>query len=105
MTKSDLSLQLSKEMNLPLRKSEEIVDSVFATMFNALSDQMRIEIRGFGSFEVRKYGGYKGRNPKTGEHIAVTEKRLPFFKAGKELKSHVDEAGAGVLNVGHSSAA
>ena len=50
----------------------------------------RIEIRGFGSFSVRKYGAYKGRNPKTGKKIAVEPKKLPFFKVGKELKEMVD---------------
>jgi len=92
MNKSDLVTALTKETNLPLRKSEEIVNTVFETMFNALVANDRIEIRGFGSFEVRTYGGYTGRNPKTGEKITVAEKRLPFFKAGKELREKVDES-------------
>jgi len=50
----------------------------------------RIEVRGFGSFEVREYRDYTGRNPKTGEKIAVGKKKLPFFKLGKELKEKVD---------------
>lgn len=93
MNKSELSIALSKELNLPLRKSEEIVDVVFQTMFDALADNDRIEIRGFGSFEVRQYEGYTGRNPKTGDRIAVDGKRLPFFKAGKELRENVGENG------------
>jgi integration host factor subunit beta len=51
----------------------------------------RIEIRGFGSFVVKEYGAYEGRNPKTGEKIPVPPKKLPFFKVGKELKERIDE--------------
>ena len=91
MNKSDLVETLAREANLPLRKSEEIVNVVFDTMGTALADNNRIEIRGFGSFEVRKYEGYSGRNPKTGEIIEVEEKKLPFFKAGKELRLMVNE--------------
>jgi integration host factor subunit beta len=89
MNKSELSIALAKELDLPLRKSEEIVDVVFDAMFDSLASDDRIEIRGFGSFEVRHYDGYTGRNPKTGEKIAVDGKKLPFFKAGKELRENV----------------
>jgi integration host factor subunit beta len=91
MNKSDLIAALAKESDLPLRKSEEIVNLVFDTMSVALVEGNRIEIRGFGSFMVKEYQGYTGRNPKTGDKIAVNEKRLPFFKTGKELREHVDE--------------
>ena len=91
MNKSDLIVALAKEADLPLRKSEEIVNLVFDTMSSALIDGDRIEIRGFGSFMVKEYKGYTGRNPKTGEKISVTEKRLPFFKTGKELREKVDQ--------------
>jgi integration host factor subunit beta len=94
MNKSDLIVALAKEADLPLRKSEEIVNLVFETMSKALMDGERIEIRGFGSFMVKEYKGYTGRNPKTGDKIAVDEKKLPFFKTGKELREHVDESGA-----------
>jgi integration host factor subunit beta len=90
MNKSALVEALSKQANLPLRKAEEIVNVVFDTMSTALIDGHRIEIRGFGSFLVKEYGGYTGRNPKTGENITVSGKKLPFFKAGKELKENVD---------------
>lgn len=92
MNKSDLIVALAKEADLPLRKAEEIVNLVFETMSRALLDGNRIEIRGFGSFMVKEYKGYTGRNPKTGEQISVTDKKLPFFKTGKELKEKVDEA-------------
>jgi integration host factor subunit beta len=91
MNKSDLIVALAKEADLPLRKSEEIVNLVFDTMSSALIDGDRIEIRGFGSLMVKEYKGYTGRNPKTGEKISVTEKRLPFFKTGKELREKVDQ--------------
>ncbi|HMK37529.1 MAG TPA: HU family DNA-binding protein [Desulfomonilaceae bacterium] len=91
MNKSELSAALAKNRDLPIRKSEEIVDAVFDAMFRALAANHRIEIRGFGSFEVRDYDGYTGRNPKTGEQISVDGKKLPFFKAGKELRDHLKD--------------
>jgi integration host factor subunit beta len=90
MNKSDLIVALAKEADLPLRKAEEIVNLIFETMSKALIDGDRIEIRGFGSFMVKEYRGYTGRNPKTGDKIAVDEKKLPFFKTGKELRERVD---------------
>ena len=93
MNKSDLIATLTKETDLPVRKAEEIVNMVFDTMSDALITGDRIEIRGFGSFMVKQYTGYTGRNPKTGELIGVPGKRLPFFKTGKELKEKVDEEG------------
>lgn len=90
MNKSDLVKALAKEMDLPIRKSEEIVDMVFNTMTSALQQGNRIEVRGFGSFVVKEYEGYTGRNPKTGEQITVKSKHLPFFKAGKELKERLN---------------
>lgn len=90
MNKSDLTKELATELDLPLRKSEEIVDKFFETMAKTLASGERIEIRGFGAFVVKAYGGYTGRNPKTGKKIEVETKRLPFFKAGKELRQRVD---------------
>jgi len=92
MNKSDLIVALAKEADLPLRKAEEIVNLIFDTMSSALLDGDRIEIRGFGSFMVKTYKGYTGRNPKTGQKIPVREKNLPFFKTGKELREKVDKA-------------
>lgn len=89
MNKSDLTKALSKEMDLPIRKAEEIVDKVFDTMTKSLVAGDRIEVRGFGSFTVREYEGYTGRNPKTGETTVVEAKRLPFFKAGQDLREEL----------------
>lgn len=91
MNKSDLIVAVAKEADLTQRKSEEIVNLVFDTMSRALINGDRIEIRGFGSFMVKQYKGYTGRNPKTGAKIEVNQKRLPFFKTGKELREKVDQ--------------
>lgn len=90
MNKLDIIQFLSKDIDIPLRKADEIVDKVFETMSNALLSGDRVEIRGFGSFEVREYDGYTGRNPKTGEEKAVLPKKLPFFKVGKDFKERVN---------------
>jgi integration host factor subunit beta len=91
MNKSDLTKALSKEHRIPMRKAEEIVDKVFSTMVKGLVAGDRIEIRGFGVFTIRDYEGYVARNPKTGEQIAVSAKRLPFFKCGKDLRDQVSK--------------
>jgi integration host factor subunit beta len=90
MNKSQLIETLSRVENLPLKKAEEVVNTVFGDMERALIEGERVEIRGLGSFKVKKYDGYKGRNPKSGEIIEVSPKKLPFFKVGKELKERVD---------------
>ena len=78
MNKSDLIEALNKETGFSLNRAEEVVNTVFNGMANALAKGDRVEIRGFGSFKVKKYKGYKGRNPKTGELIKVKPKKLPF---------------------------
>jgi len=90
MNKSDLIEALSKSENLTRMKAEEVVNLVFDEMTNALVAGDRVEIRGLGSFKVKNYDGYKGRNPKTGKPIKVKPKKLSFFKCGKELKERVD---------------
>lgn len=91
MNKSDIIEILAKKYDITLKKSESIVNHVFNEMTSALKNDDKIEIRGFGSFVVKKYKAYKGRNPKTGESIEVKEKKLPFFKVGRELKKRVDD--------------
>lgn len=90
MNKSDLIEALSRETGLTLKKAEEAVNTFFNDTAGALSKGDRVEIRGFGSFKIKKYKGYKGRNPKTGEIIKVKPKKLPYFKCGKGLKERVD---------------
>src|SRR5210317_1306276 len=90
MNKSELVEALDNEKNLTYKKSEEIVNIIFDSMSETLTRGGRIEIRGFGSFIVKDYKAYMGRNPKTGEVINVDPKKLPFFKVGKELRELVD---------------
>ncbi|MGC8926772.1 MAG: HU family DNA-binding protein [Myxococcota bacterium] len=86
MNKSDLIEILSQKNKIPLRKSELIVESFFDFIIRSLQEGKRVEIRGFGSFSTKSYKSYMGRNPNTGEKILVSPKRLPIFKAGRELK-------------------
>jgi integration host factor subunit beta len=90
MTKADLINKVAAKAGITRVKAEAVVNTVFDTMVEALMRDDRIEIRGFGSFVNRKYDAYKGRNPRTGEIINVDEKKLPFFKVGKELKDDVN---------------
>ncbi|MDD5452389.1 MAG: integration host factor subunit beta [Desulfovibrionales bacterium] len=90
MNKSDLVAALSKETALTKQVAEEVIDTVFEAMSQALVAGEGIEIRGLGSFVVKDYKPYTGRNPKTGRNIDVSAKKLPFFKAGKELKERVN---------------
>ncbi len=72
------------------RDAEVIVNALFNCIGDALRADERIEIRGFGSFVVKHRRAREGRNPKTGNLVSVTAKRIPFFKVGKELKLRVD---------------
>ncbi len=95
MNKSDLIEMLSKRLpNLASRDVEVIVNTVFESMSDALKRDDRIEIRGFGSFEVRTRKPRIGRNPKTGMAVEVGERKVPFFKVGKELRERVNKGSA-----------
>jgi integration host factor subunit beta len=94
MNKAELITKVSEKANVTQKVAKVIVDTLFDGMKESLEKGERIEIRGFGSFVVRNYGGYKGRNPKTGEIVDVPPKKLPFFKVGKELKEMVNTGGA-----------
>ena len=91
MTKSELILRLA-EMNPHLfqRDIERIVSTVFEEISRALARGDRVELRGFGAFSVKKRGSRVGRNPRTGEAVAVSEKHIPFFKTGKELRERLN---------------
>jgi integration host factor subunit beta len=91
MNKSEMIETLADQKGISFKKAEEIVNTIFDAMTGALLAGERIEIRGFGSFVVNDYKAYTGRNPKTGESIAVKPKKLPFFKVGKELKSRITD--------------
>ena len=92
MTKSELIDAIAARGNLTKARAELVVNCVFDSMTEALERGERIEIRGFGSFTVRPYRPYSGRNPRTGEPVDVPAKRLPFFKVGKELKELVNNS-------------
>jgi len=90
MNKSQLITVLAKAENLTIRSAEDIVNTFFKEVEKSLLNDDRVEIRGLGSFKIKQYDGYDGRNPKTGKKIKVKSKKLPFFKVGKELKERVD---------------
>jgi integration host factor subunit beta len=92
VNKSDLIESLTQRLsNLPAKDIEIIVNTIFDSMTTALSQGDRIEIRGFGSFEVRVRQPRLGRNPKTGESVDVGLRKVPFFKVGKELRERVNK--------------
>ncbi len=91
MTKSELIERLIQRMpHLQKKDSEMIVNLIFDSMKEALMRGEKIEIRGFGSFRIKKRAPKEGRNPKTGEIVKIPEKRIPFFKVGKELKEMIN---------------
>lgn len=90
MTKSELIERVAQESTLNKSQAEMLVNTIFDSMTGALIAGDGIEIRGFGSFTVRLYKSYEGRNPRTGDVVHVAPKRLPFFKVGKELRERVN---------------
>lgn len=90
MNKSDLIEALAVKENLTDKQATDIINLVLDGFTDTLKNGGRIEIRGLGSFSVREYESYTGRNPKTGVKIDVRPKKLPFFKVGKELKGMVN---------------
>ena len=90
MNKSELIEKMSAKTGLNVFQAEEVVNLIYRKMRETMVQGGRIEIRGFGSFVVKEYQAYQGRNPKTGDKISVPPKKLPFFKVGKELKERID---------------
>ncbi len=90
MNKSELIESLAQDINVPHREAAAITNTVIETMTEALARGESIEIRGFGSFVIKHYDSYEGRNPKTGKKIKVRPKKLPFFKVGKDLREQVN---------------
>lgn len=90
MNKSELIEALAQDIGIPHREAAAITNTVIDTMTEALARGESIEIRGFGSFVIKQYGSYEGRNPKTGRKIKVSPKKLPFFKVGKDLREQVN---------------
>ena len=90
MNKSELIKAFAKKENLSTEDATLIVNIFFDSIKEALKEGRRVEIRGFGSFKIKEYDGYIGRNPSTGEQVEVKPKRLPFFRVGKELKEFLN---------------
>jgi integration host factor subunit beta len=90
MTKADLIDLIAERAKLPHGRAELLISQMFDSMVDALCRGEGIEIRGFGSFSIRAYKEYQGRNPRTGEAVRVRPKRLAFFKVGKELRERVN---------------
>ena len=89
MNKSQLIEKLSVLTNQTNKVAEGAVNIFFNNIKQALSSGDKVEIRGFGSFLLKRYSAYTGRNPKTGEKVNVPRKELPFFRAGKDLRERV----------------
>ena len=90
MTKAALVEEVARVADLTKKHSEVIVDAVFHSIIAALHRGEKIELRGFGSFRLRRREPRKGRNPKTGDRVDVPSKRVPYFKPGKELKDLIN---------------
>jgi integration host factor subunit beta len=90
MTKAELVDEVSRVSDLTRKHTEVIVDAVFTSIVDALQQGDKIELRGFGSFRVRRRDPRKGRNPKTGAGVLVPAKRVPHFKPGKELRELIN---------------
>ena len=92
MTKRQLIEKLAERVkDLSIKDAELIVNTIFEAMTEALASGDRIEIRGFGSFQVKHRRAREGRNPRTGEKVHVEAKKVPFFKVGKELRQRVNK--------------
>jgi integration host factor subunit beta len=89
MNKMDIINKLSEDIKLNQKIAKIAVDTIVDTIKKAIAEGERVEIRGFGSFTLRQYKAYKGRNPKSGEIVQVEPKKLPYFKVGKELKDMI----------------
>lgn len=90
MTKNKLIQELAKRKNISIKTSKLVVDTIVDTLSIALISGDHIELRGFGSFSIRSYKSYVGRNPKTGKKIHVKPKKMPHFKVSKQLCKLID---------------
>ena len=90
MNKRELIKALAEENALSADEAALVVNALFDGIRQALLAGKRVEIRGLGSFKIKQYKAYSGRNPKTGEIVAVASKKLPFFRAGKDLKEFLN---------------
>ena len=92
MTKAELVKEVAQAADLTKKHSEVVVNVVFQSIINALQQDEKVELRGFGSFRIRQRRSRQGRNPKTGDKVQVPPKKIPYFKPGKELKQFINDA-------------
>ena len=90
MTKAELVERVANQINLTKKQTGVVVNTVFSSITESLSEGKKVELRGFGSFRIRQRNARIGRNPKSGQKVEVPSKKVPFFKAGKELRQLVD---------------
>ena len=91
MTKAELAGRVADKIHLTKKQTEGIVNILFGCITEALKEGDKVELRGFGSFRTRSRNAREGRNPKTGDAVHIPSKKVPFFKAGKELREIVDQ--------------
>jgi integration host factor subunit beta len=89
MTKADLVEMVAESSDLPRKQADEVVQVILDSIIAALSRGEKVELRGFGSFRIRRRGERNGRNPKTGDRVHVPPKRIPYFKPGKHLREEL----------------
>ena len=92
MNKSQLIKTLAERLSISIEEATVIVSTFFDSIKEALKAGKRVEIRGFGSFKIKEYQGYTGRNPSSGELVQVKPKKLPFFRVGKGLKEYINQS-------------
>ncbi|MCF8107481.1 MAG: integration host factor subunit beta [Desulfohalobiaceae bacterium] len=91
MNKSQLIKTLAERLSISIEEATIIVSTFFDSIKEALKAGKRVEIRGFGSFKIKEYQGYTGRNPSSGALVEVKPKKLPFFRVGKGLKEYINQ--------------
>jgi integration host factor subunit beta len=89
MTKADLVEMVAESSELPRKQADEVVQVILESIIAALSRGEKVELRGFGSFRIRRRGERNGRNPKTGDKVHVPPKKIPYFKPGKHLREEL----------------
>jgi len=91
MNKAEFIKTFAQAKNLKTEDVGDIVDSFFDCLKATMLDGDRVEIRGFGTFQIRDYKGFTGRNPKSGENVEVAPKKLPYFRPGKEFREYINK--------------
>ena len=89
MTKADLVEMVAESSDLPRKQADEVVQVILDSIIAALARGEKVELRGFGSFRIRRRGERNGRNPKTGDRVHVPPKKIPYFKPGKHLREEL----------------